>query len=365
MDPQALVEQLALNPLDPKDLLSAFGLPGVLAILFAETGLLVGFFFPGDSLLFLAGVAASEVANSIFGEGAQLSIVGLLIGAPLCAIIGAQLGHWLGAKYGRRMFDKPESKLFKKEYVEKAEYYFEKFGPAKAVVLARFIPIVRTFLNPVAGTLGMPAKQFFLWNVVGAILWTDGIILLGYLLAEQIYAAIGDKIDRYILPVVVLIVLISVLPIGIELLRERKAKKNGTLTGPGVAESLGAVAIASPAGVADAVHEEFHPHHQNQNQQERYDEATTFHRAGDYGQPQQQQSGVYGQAPQQPGVYGQQPQPQPQQPQRQGNVYGQPQQPAYPQQGHQPTPQSYPPQQQWPQQEYGQQQPQQEWPSRD
>ncbi|WP_430779712.1 DedA family protein [Actinoplanes sp. G11-F43] len=370
MDIQALTEQLALNPMDPKDLLSAFGLPGVLAILFAETGLLAGFFFPGDSLLFLAGVAASEVANSIFGDGAQLSIVGLLIGAPICAIVGAQFGHWLGARYGRRMFDKPDSKLFKKEYVEKAEYYFEKFGPAKAVVLARFIPIVRTFLNPVAGTLGMPAKQFFLWNVVGAILWTDGIILIGYLLAEQIYAAIGDQIDHYILPVVVLIVLVSVLPIGIEILRERRAKKNGTLTGPGVAEALGAVAIASPVGVADAAREEYHEHfdhhgqQHNQHQQQRagqdqYNEATTFHQAGAYNAPQQ--GGTYGQ-PQQGGTYGR-----PQQ-------YQEPQQPAYPQQGYQPTPQSYPPQQQYPAQDYGQpqygqQQPryddQQQWPPRD
>src|SRR5688572_25365401 len=175
--------------MDPKDLLQTFGVIGVWAILFAETGLLVGFFFPGDSLLFLAGVAASPVANEIFGDGTQLSLTGLLIGAPICAIIGAQLGHWLGARYGRRMFEKKESKLFKKEYVEKAEYYFEKFGPEKAVVLARFIPIVRTFLNPVAGTLGMPAKKFFVWNVVGAILWTDGIILIGHMLAEQIYNA--------------------------------------------------------------------------------------------------------------------------------------------------------------------------------
>src|SRR5688500_8444203 len=169
---------------------------GVWVILFAETGLLVGFFFPGDSLLFLAGVAASPVAEVMLGT--KLSLTGLLIGAPLCAIVGAQLGHFLGARYGRKMFDRPDSKIFKPEYVQKAEYYFEKFGPAKAVVLARFIPIVRTFLNPVAGTLGMPAKQFFLWNVVGAILWTDGIILVGYFLAERIAAAVGDKIDRYI-----------------------------------------------------------------------------------------------------------------------------------------------------------------------
>ena len=123
------------------------------------------------------------------------------------------------------MFERPDSRLFKREYVDKAEYYFEKFGPAKAVVLARFIPIVRTFLNPVAGTLGMPARKFLLWNIVGAILWTDGVLLLGYLLAQQIYDAIGDKIDHYILPVVALIVLISVLPILIEIIRERRAKK--------------------------------------------------------------------------------------------------------------------------------------------
>ena len=87
------------------------------------------------------------------------------------------------------MFDKPDSRIFKREYVEKAEYYFNKFGPAKAVILARFIPIVRTFLNPVAGVLEMPARQFFTYNVVGAILWTDGILLVGYLLAASSWPA--------------------------------------------------------------------------------------------------------------------------------------------------------------------------------
>jgi membrane-associated protein len=222
---RALTEQLAVNPLDPKELLQTFGLVGVWAILFAETGLLVGFFFPGDSLLFLAGVAASPVADAMFGDGTKISLAGLLIGAPICAIVGAQLGHFLGARYGRKMFERPNSRLFKREYVEKAEYYFEKFGPAKAVVLARFIPIVRTFLNPVAGTLGMPAKKFFVWNVVGGILWTDGILLIGYLLADSIYDAVGDHIDRYILPVVALIILISVMPIFIEIIRERRAKR--------------------------------------------------------------------------------------------------------------------------------------------
>jgi membrane-associated protein len=221
---RALSEQLtAPNPLDVRYLLQTFGLIGVWVVLFAETGLLVGFFFPGDSLLFLAGVAASPVAVSLLGT--RLPLIGLLIGAPIFAIAGAQLGHWLGARYGRQLFDKPNSKIFKPEYVVKAEYYFAKFGPAKAVVLARFIPIVRTFLNPVAGALGMPARQFFIWNVVGAILWTDGIILGGYFLAESIARTVGDKIDQYILPVVVLIVFISVLPILIEIIRERKHKK--------------------------------------------------------------------------------------------------------------------------------------------
>lgn len=241
---RALSEQLALNPLDPKDLLHTFGLIGVWVILFAETGLLIGFFFPGDSLLFLAGVAASPVADLIFGDGTRLSLPGLLIGGPVCAIAGAQLGHFLGARYGRKMFDRPDSRLFKREYVEKAEYYFQKFGPAKAVVLARFIPIVRTFLNPVAGVLGMPARQFLVWNIIGGILWTDGVILGGYLLADRIYEAIGASIDKYILPVVVLIVLISVLPILIEIIRDRRARRRAT--------AVAVVAASSAVGAAEA-----------------------------------------------------------------------------------------------------------------
>jgi membrane-associated protein len=257
VDIRALSEQLALNPLDPKDLLQTFGLIGVWAVLFAETGLLIGFFFPGDSLLFLAGVAASPVADQIFGHGTRISLTGLLIGAPVSAILGAQLGYLLGRRYGRRMFDRPDSRLFKKEYVEKAEYYFEKFGPAKAVVLARFVPIVRTFLNPVAGTLGMPARRFLLWNAVGAFLWTDGVLLVGYLLAKQIYNAIGANIDKYILPVVALIVLISVLPILIEIVRDRRGRKKAAAGGDsGAGTAVGVVAAGSIAGLAESVRED-------------------------------------------------------------------------------------------------------------
>jgi membrane-associated protein len=218
----ALADGFAVNPLNAAELLAAFGTIGVLAILFAETGLLVGFFFPGDSLLFLAGIAASPFANEIL-PGVQLELWHLLVGSPICAIAGAQLGHYLGAKYGRRMFDRPNSRLFRQEYVDKAEYYFNKFGPAKAVVLARFIPIVRTFLNPVAGVLEMPARTFLLWNVVGAILWTDGILLVGYAAARQITRFVpAEDIDKYLLPVIVLIVLVSAMPIFIEIWRTRR-----------------------------------------------------------------------------------------------------------------------------------------------
>jgi membrane-associated protein len=213
--------QLAVNLLDAKALVASVGAIGILAIIFAETGLLVGFFFPGDSLLILAGVAASSAASSVLGEGAQMSIALLLIGAPVCAIAGAQLGHYFGAKVGPRLFDKPNSKIFRREYVVKAEEYFEKFGPAKAVVLARFIPIVRTFLNPVAGTLEMPARTFFVWNVVGGVLWTESMLLIGYFTGDQL----APVIDKYLIPAMALIILVSVSPIIFEVLRERKKKK--------------------------------------------------------------------------------------------------------------------------------------------
>lgn len=210
--------------INPRDLLHNFGVIGVWAIIFAETGLLVGFFFPGDSLLFLAGVGASSAAQDIVGV--QLPLAALLIGTPICAVAGAQLGHFIGARYGRRMFDRPDSRLFKREYVERTEYYFNKFGPAKAVLLARFTPIIRTFLNPMAGVLEMPAKKFFVWNAIGGVIWTEGILLTGYFLGAKIDNVIPpDKIDTYMLPVVALIVLISLIPVFIEMVRGRREKR--------------------------------------------------------------------------------------------------------------------------------------------
>jgi membrane-associated protein len=229
------------NLLNATELIRTVGLFGIWAIIFAETGLLVGFFFPGDSLLFLAGVAASPVADHIPGLGNKhLPVAALLIVTPICAIAGAQLGHWFGHRYGPKLFARPNSRLFKQEYVDRAAEVLTRFGPAKAIVLARFIPIVRTFMNPVAGVLKIPSGRFLLWNVVGGLIWTEGILLAGYYLAKQIIRVIPpEKIDLYILPAIVVIVLISLIPIFIEIMRTRRANRRA-------AEAAGVTAPREP-----------------------------------------------------------------------------------------------------------------------
>ncbi|WP_307848849.1 DedA family protein [Microbispora oryzae] len=211
-----------LDLLDPKwwlGMLGAFATIGVIAIVFAETGLLVGFFLPGDSLLVTAGIFSTAAAAQGFGI-APLSLPTLLIFAPVAAVAGAQLGHFLGARFGRKLFDKPDSRLFKREHVEKAEHYFEKFGPARAVVAARFMPIVRTFMNPVAGVLEMDARRFFVWNVLGGVVWVEAMLLLGYFLGHAV-----EGIDKYILPGVFVIVILSLIPIVREVLKDRRASR--------------------------------------------------------------------------------------------------------------------------------------------
>jgi membrane protein DedA with SNARE-associated domain len=216
-----------VNFLDPQSLITTFGVLGILAIIFAETGLLIGFFLPGDTLLFTAGLFTTARAAHDVGVS-PLSLPILLIAAPIFAIAGAQLGHYLGDRYGRKLFDRPNSRLFRHEHVEKAEHYFNKFGPARAVVLARFIPVVRTFLNPLAGMLEMSARRFFVWNAVGAILWTESIILVGHYLGSKV-----DGIDKYVLPVVALAVLASIVPVLREVLRGRREPSDTRDESPG------------------------------------------------------------------------------------------------------------------------------------
>jgi membrane-associated protein len=200
--------------LDPEKLVSSYGLIGLVLIVFAETGLLLGFFLPGDSLLFIAGFAA---AGNLGGLDQPIAVVCLAV--TVAAIVGAQVGHFIGWRAGPVLFDKPESRLFKRSNVVKAEHAFERFGPAKAVVLARFIPIVRTFLNPVAGVLEMKPREFFVWNVVGGVLWGNGITLLGYFLGNV--EVVKDNLELFVLSVVG----ISVLPIAFEVLKARRAAR--------------------------------------------------------------------------------------------------------------------------------------------
>jgi membrane-associated protein len=215
---------LAVNFLSATSLIQAFGTIGILAIIFAETGLLIGFFMPGDTLLFTAGVLTVPALAS----GYYLSLPALLIGAPVAAIAGAQLGHYIGAQAGPRLFSQPNSRFFRAEYLQRAEHHFRRYGEGKAVVIARFIPIIRTFLNPVAGALAMPARRFLLWNVIGGVLWTESVLLIGHFLGQQLGKAFN--IDKYILPIVVVIALVSLLPVVLEMRKIRSEHRAGVPT---------------------------------------------------------------------------------------------------------------------------------------
>ncbi|MEV6397255.1 DedA family protein [Streptomyces sp. NPDC051907] len=213
---------LALGPswLDPDYLIGTFGLIGVLAIVFAESGLLIGFFLPGDSLLFTTGLLVTT------GKLDDLPLWAVCTLIVLAAVIGDQVGYLFGRKVGPALFKRPDSKLFKQENVEKAHDFFEKYGP-KSLVLARFVPIVRTFTPIIAGVSRMNYRSFITYNIIGGTLWGAGVTLLG--------AALGkvDFVHKHIEAILILIVLISVLPIAIEILRARsKGKKEAADPGP-------------------------------------------------------------------------------------------------------------------------------------
>ena len=210
-----------MNLFDAHSIVSDLGLIGVLAIIFAETGLLVGLAFPGDSLLFLAGVAASGSGAAVLGD-AHLSTSALFVGAPIAAIAGAQVGHWFGHRYGRKLFDRPDGRVFNHQKVVATEKWLRKYGTGKAIVLARFVPFIRTLLNPMCGVVGISAKKFFIWNVVGGLIWTQLVIGLGFVLGEKL----EGSVDKYLLPVVGLIILASLTPVIVELFREWQTRKH-------------------------------------------------------------------------------------------------------------------------------------------
>jgi len=204
--------------IDPKHLLETFGMVGLFAIIFAETGLLIGFFLPGDSLLVLAGLVCAVGAKSA-GLDVKLNLGVVLVGLLVSAVAGAQVGHYIGYKAGPALFNKPDSKLFKKKYVDKAQVYFDKYGH-RTIIVARFIPIVRTFANPMAGVARMKPKDFFVFNLIGGALWTIGVTMLGYVLGKVIPSAEDH------LPVIEgTIILLSLLPVLYEVVKHRRGAK--------------------------------------------------------------------------------------------------------------------------------------------
>ncbi|MFG2172800.1 DedA family protein [Streptomyces niveus] len=205
---------LALGPqwLDPGHLISTFGLIGVLLVVFAESGLLIGFFLPGDSLLFTTGLL---VAGHMYLPQ-PLWLVCLLV--VLAAVLGDQTGYLIGRKAGPALFRRPDSRLFKQENVEKAGAFFERYGP-RSIVLARFVPIVRTFTPVIAGVGAMRYRTFVVFNVIGGTLWGVGVTVLGYFLGQI------DFVKTNIELILIAIVVASLLPIIIEYARARRGTR--------------------------------------------------------------------------------------------------------------------------------------------
>jgi len=184
--------------LDLVSLIQTVGYLGVFTIVFLESGLLIGFFFPGDSLLFTAGFLASQ---------GYLDIKVLISGCFIAAVLGDSIGYLIGAKLGPKIFTKDNSIFFHKKHLERAQRFYDKHG-GKTIILARFIPVIRAFAPVVAGAGKMDYKRFLIFNLVGGVLWAIGVTLAGYYLGSLV-----PDVDQYLLPIVGLIVIASVLPV--------------------------------------------------------------------------------------------------------------------------------------------------------
>lgn len=199
--------------LDPEQLLDKGGIYALAAIVFAESGLLLGFFLPGDSLLFFAGFLSSDAGGHHLPHIAVVAVV-----AVVAAIVGDQVGYLFGKRVGPDLFDRPQSRFFNPRHVVKAHEFFEKYGP-RTIILARFVPIVRTFAPIVAGIGTMPYKTFVKYNVIGGVLWGAGVTVLGYFLGEI------EFVKKNIEAAALVIVAVSVLPIAVEVVRHRRARR--------------------------------------------------------------------------------------------------------------------------------------------
>ena len=193
--------------LNPVIIIQSVGLVGVLLIVFAESGLFFGFFFPGDSLLFTAGFLASQ---------GLMSPAGLFIGAFIAAVLGDSVGYAFGRKIGPKIFTKEDSFFFNKKHIARSEHFYEKFGK-KTIILARFVPIVRTFAPILAGVGNMKYRVFLSYNIIGGLLWSVGVSALGYFLGATVPHA-----DKYVTPLVILIIIVSIIPPAMEYIRSRR-----------------------------------------------------------------------------------------------------------------------------------------------
>ena len=209
-----------MNLLDANSVVSTLGLLGVLGIIFMETGLLIGLVFPGGEVVFLAGIAASGSGAAALGD-AKLSTPLLFTLAPIAAIVGGEVGYWFGKKYGRAFFDRPDSRFFNQKMVATIEKWLGKYGPRKALVFGRFIPFARTLINPVCGVANLDRRLFSTWNAIGAIIWTQVAMGIGYFLGD-----VFEEQGHYLLMLIVgLIVAGSLIPLALEIFKERQSKR--------------------------------------------------------------------------------------------------------------------------------------------
>ena len=204
---------------DASAVVSTLGLIGVLGIIFMETGLLIGLVFPGGEVVFLAGMAASAAGTDVLGD-AKLSAPLLFATAPIAAIVGGEVGYWFGRKYGRKFFERPDTRFFNQNMVRRVEKLLAQYGPRKALVFGRFIPFARTLLNPTCGVVLLERKLFSTWNAIGAIIWTQVAIGIGYLLGD----ALGDRANSYLYIAIGVIVLITLIPMVYGLFKEWRTK---------------------------------------------------------------------------------------------------------------------------------------------
>jgi membrane-associated protein len=209
-----------MDLLDASSVVSTLGLLGVLGIIFMETGLLIGLIFPGGEVVFLAGIAASGSGAALLGD-AKLSAPLLFALAPVAAIAGGEVGYWFGKKYGRKYFMRADTRFFNNKMLATTEKWLYQYGPRKALIFGRFIPFARTLINPVCGVVNLERKLFSTWNAIGAIIWTQVAIGIGYLLGEQL----KDSVNYYLYQIIGVIVLITLIPLVTRVYKERKESK--------------------------------------------------------------------------------------------------------------------------------------------